>query len=209
MENIIDVLKSMEKASAREIAARMNLEPREALDMLRKHEEVGEVRGLNGYWQLSGKPASSYSKCPYEAPKKVRFDVDEMANKVSRLLRDKGSMTCADIGKALGRDSRGMISTLMMLERENHIISHRTDKQILWSLPEEVAKKEVAAVIETIPSFVIHGTTETFSDMLKAVNREIRYTREKGTRLEELRDGIRLVRKHANTLEEVMAWKNW
>ncbi len=209
METVLDALKAMEKASAREIAARMNIEPREALDMLRKHEDAGEVWGLNGYWQLSGKPASPHPKCPYEAPEKVRFDADEMEHKVSRLLRDNGPMTCAAIGKALGRDSRGMISTLKMLERENHIISHRTDKQILWSLPAEVAKKEVAAVIETIPSFVNHGTTETFSDMLKAVNREIRYTREKGTRLEELRDGIRLVRKHANTLEEVMAWKNW
>ncbi|EAY3716448.1 hypothetical protein FGS56_15580 [Salmonella enterica] len=54
METVLDVLKAMEKASAREIAARMKIEPRDALEMLNEQQEIGTVTFLNGYWLLSG-----------------------------------------------------------------------------------------------------------------------------------------------------------
>ena len=52
-KQIIDVLKVMGKATAREIAARMKIEPAEALAVLREHEDLGAVTFINGYWDIA------------------------------------------------------------------------------------------------------------------------------------------------------------
>ncbi|UNK77809.1 hypothetical protein [Raoultella planticola] len=52
METVIDVLKATGKATAREIAARMKIEPVEVLAMLREHEELDQIANINGYWTL-------------------------------------------------------------------------------------------------------------------------------------------------------------
>lgn len=41
METVIDVLKAMGKATYREVAARLEIEPVEALNMLREQREQG------------------------------------------------------------------------------------------------------------------------------------------------------------------------
>lgn len=48
METVISVLSVMGKATAREIAARLKIEPVEALTMLREQEESGTVTFING-----------------------------------------------------------------------------------------------------------------------------------------------------------------
>ncbi|EAS3779904.1 hypothetical protein D6F12_15875 [Salmonella enterica] len=46
METVLDVLKAMEKASAREIAARMKIEPRDALEMRYSLRAIRDVPGF-------------------------------------------------------------------------------------------------------------------------------------------------------------------
>ena len=41
MESVIDALKAMKKATYREVAARLDIEPVEALNMLREHKQQG------------------------------------------------------------------------------------------------------------------------------------------------------------------------
>ncbi|EOB4761471.1 hypothetical protein ACIUP7_004004 [Escherichia coli] len=53
METLIDALKAMQKATCTELAARLGVEPAEAIRMLREHEETGEVTSVNGYWSVS------------------------------------------------------------------------------------------------------------------------------------------------------------
>lgn len=55
METVIDALKVMGKATAREIAAKMKVDVCDAIQMLREHKERGEVNLLNGYWSVSPK----------------------------------------------------------------------------------------------------------------------------------------------------------
>ncbi|EPK3898151.1 hypothetical protein [Enterobacter ludwigii] len=43
METVLDTLKAMGKATYREVAARLDIEPVEALNMLREHKEQGYV----------------------------------------------------------------------------------------------------------------------------------------------------------------------
>ncbi|EBA7762811.1 hypothetical protein CBF06_07475 [Salmonella enterica] len=54
METVTDALKEMGKATAREVAARLGIEVRDALEMLSEQQEAGELEFLNGYWSLSG-----------------------------------------------------------------------------------------------------------------------------------------------------------
>lgn len=62
METILDVLKAMEKATAREIAARMKIEPAAVIGMLREHEERNEVDQANGYWKVATGEVKSQPK---------------------------------------------------------------------------------------------------------------------------------------------------
>lgn len=55
METVIDALKVMGKATAREIAAKMKIDVSDAIQMLRDHEDRGEVELMNGHWSVSSK----------------------------------------------------------------------------------------------------------------------------------------------------------
>lgn len=50
METVFDALKAMGKASYREVAARLKVEPVEALKMLREQKEQGLCDFSNGGW---------------------------------------------------------------------------------------------------------------------------------------------------------------
>lgn len=52
METVLDALKAMGKASYREIAARLDIDPVEALSMLREHEEQGLCYFFSGTWSV-------------------------------------------------------------------------------------------------------------------------------------------------------------
>ncbi|EEG5587139.1 hypothetical protein GZB59_003677 [Salmonella enterica] len=69
MESVLDALKAMEKATAREIAARLDIEPRDALNMLNEQQEIGTVTFLNGYWSLSGTRPVTTKTVKHKAPK--------------------------------------------------------------------------------------------------------------------------------------------
>ncbi|EBE6296409.1 hypothetical protein ABDM08_001393 [Salmonella enterica] len=50
MESVLDALKAMGKVTAREIAARLDIEVRDALEMLSEQQDLGAVEFQNGYW---------------------------------------------------------------------------------------------------------------------------------------------------------------
>ena len=56
METVIQALNVMGKATAREVASRLGIEPATALNMLREHEEGEEVTQSNGYSVRPGHP---------------------------------------------------------------------------------------------------------------------------------------------------------
>ncbi|MCA1920975.1 MAG: hypothetical protein LDL43_02130, partial [Buttiauxella noackiae] len=53
MENVLQALKAMGKATAREISAHMKIDVKEILSMLREHEELEQIELVNGWWQLT------------------------------------------------------------------------------------------------------------------------------------------------------------
>ena len=52
METVLDALKAMKKATYREVAARLDIEPVEALNMLREHKQQGLCDFFDGAWSL-------------------------------------------------------------------------------------------------------------------------------------------------------------
>lgn len=103
METILDVLKAMEKATAREIAARMKIEPAAVIGMLREHEERNEVAQTNGYWKVATgkvksqpKAISSVSKAP------ATVSVSD----VIALLAEHGPQTSLELATLAGIESK-------------------------------------------------------------------------------------------------------
>lgn len=52
MESVVDTLKAMGKATYHEVAARLDIEPVEALKMLREHKEEGLCDFFDGAWSV-------------------------------------------------------------------------------------------------------------------------------------------------------------
>lgn len=77
-ETVLDVLKAMRKASAREIAARMEIELTDALEMLREQKGLGRVKFKGGGWSLGGykEPEASEKEMPNEPVIRTGSDVE-------------------------------------------------------------------------------------------------------------------------------------
>ncbi|ELC2813561.1 DUF1627 domain-containing protein [Salmonella enterica] len=136
METVLDALKAMEKASAREIAARMAIEPRDALEMLNEQQEIGTVTFLNGYWSLSGiSPAKAVKrKTPKpEAPKSTAAKIGEP--QMLDAIREHGPQTAEDLATLFGITSRKVTSTLAMATGKGRLSRVKRNGKYWYCLP--------------------------------------------------------------------------
>ncbi|AYN29977.1 DUF1627 domain-containing protein [Buttiauxella sp. 3AFRM03] len=169
METILEVLKKMEKATAREMAARMKIDAPDALAMLRDHEDRGEVNQVNGYWQLTGRA----SKKPANAvPKKTKPPASKINEAVLvKLLHEHGAMTSEQLAKLADTTVRTVASTLAMPVNKGRIVREKrgnvfhfnvVSKTALGAskLPESASKPAIP-VTETPKTASIPEKTET------------------------------------------------
>ncbi|HFJ2022361.1 TPA: DUF1627 domain-containing protein [Salmonella enterica] len=149
MESVLDALKAMGKATAREIAARMAIEPRDALEMLNEQQEIGTVKFLNGYWLLSG-----IAPVPTKAVKR-NTPRPEAAKDIARIgelqmldtIREHGPQTAEDLAALFGITSRKVTSTLAMATRKGRLNRVKRDGKFCYCMPEVTSAPE--AVLET------------------------------------------------------------
>lgn len=160
METVISVLNVMGKATAREIAARLKIEPVEALTMLREQEEIGVVTFINGYWDIASNdaPVPKVIMAPAVTPKKTTplrknaevFRGAEPApvtpQMVIELLTEKGSMNTSDLAELLKRNPRGLGTTLRHFSDRGLIVKNGSGKGVKWGLSDETT-------ITTAPAF--------------------------------------------------------
>ncbi|EIZ2107382.1 DUF1627 domain-containing protein [Salmonella enterica] len=150
METVLDALKAMEKATAREIAARMAIEPRDALEMLNEQQETGTVTFLNGYWSLSGiAPAKAVKrKTPKpEAPKESTVKIGEP--QMLDAIREHGPQTAEDLATLFGITSRKVTSTLAMATGKGRLSRVKRDGKYWYCLPEPDAAPAPAPAPES------------------------------------------------------------
>lgn len=138
METILDVLKAMEKATAREIAARMKIEPAAVIGMLREHEERNEVVQANGYWKVATgevksqpKAISSFSKAP----------VSVSVSDVIALLAEHGPQTSFELATLAGIESKRVAPMLTHHMTKGRIIREKVGSKFVYSVPATASVK--------------------------------------------------------------------
>ena len=152
METVIDVLKAMGKATYREVAARLEIEPVEALNMLREQREQGLCDFFDGGWEVTGgadgktsirsAPAKTVlrAKILNDTPKKpLRGEVTEpiKPEAIVALLTENGNMDTVALASAVGRDPRGLASNLCLMAKRRYINKIGQGKGVKWGLPDE------------------------------------------------------------------------
>ncbi|EIZ9234827.1 DUF1627 domain-containing protein [Cronobacter sakazakii] len=143
MESVIDALKAMKKATYREVAARLDIEPVEALNMLREHKQQGLCDFFDGAWSVgtAKEQARELAKAPavtpaHQAPRlKGEIPTTVDPDVVRQLLGKNGSMATAALAAAVNRNARGMVSVMLAFERQGVVIKNGKGKGVTWSLP--------------------------------------------------------------------------
>ncbi|WP_199146328.1 DUF1627 domain-containing protein [Citrobacter braakii] len=215
METILDVLKAMEKATAREIAARMKIEPAAVIGMLREHEERNEVAQANGYWkvvtgEVKSQPEviSSVSKAP-------------AVSDVIALLAEHGPQTSLELATLAGIESKRVAPMLTHHMTKGRIIREKVGSKFVYSVlatasvknkssaprgPEtstpSVPEKSVTEIVEEIPAFVSRPD-DLLIPTVRGISSEIRRTKAKLANLEKLREAVRSIRKHGTLVQEL------
>lgn len=231
METVIQALEKMGRATYREVAARLDVEPVEALNMLREQREQGLCDFSDGGWFIgSAKDAKRVAFVPQpkpalhgEAPEPVDPAV------IRSLLAKNGSMDTPSLATAVNRNARGMTSVMRALERQGVVVKNGQGKGVTWSLPasstepepEPAAEsvpavsaepelaataqpKDIAQIIREIPSFTEGRATAQTIPTARVISREIRRTRNKLASLEKLRDAVRVVGRHKNLVQQLV-----
>ncbi|HDT3696194.1 TPA: DUF1627 domain-containing protein [Enterobacter roggenkampii] len=231
METVIQALEKMGRATYREVAARLDVEPVEALNMLREQREQGLCDFSDGDWFIgSAKDAKRVAFVPQpkpalhgEAPEPVDPAV------IRSLLEKNGAMDTPSLATAVNRNARGMTSVMRALERQGVVVKNGQGKGVTWSLPasstepepEPAAEsvpavsaepelaataqpKDVAQIISEIPSFTEGRATTQTVPTVRVISREIRRTKNKLARLEKLRDAVRVVGRNKHLVQQLV-----
>lgn len=155
METVLDALKAMEKATAREIAARLAIEPRDALEMLNEQQDTGTVTFLNGYWSLSGvtdipaKTARRKTREP-KVPQETAIKIGE--TQMLDAIREHGPQTAEDLASLFGITSRKVTSTLAMATGKGRLNRVKRDGKFWYCLTEVVLpESDITPAPDNVP----------------------------------------------------------
>lgn len=222
METVIQVLEKMGRATYREVAARLDIEPVEALNMLREQRDQGLCDFTDGGWFL-GK-ATDAKRVAFVSPAKpaLHGEAPEPVDPVviRRLLAKNGAMDTVSLATAVNRNGRGMTSAMRALERQGVVVKNGQGKGVTWPLPtapaaaapsstapevaEQVQPKDIVQIVSEIPSFTEWCDTVQAVPTARVISREIRRTKSKLANLERLRDAVRIVGRHKHLVQQLV-----
>lgn len=142
-ETVLDVLKAMGKATYREVAVRMEIEPVEALKMLQEQRDRGLCEFFNSAWRIvdTEAEAGAETESDDKSAPPTKTPLPEPAPEITdpkaieALLRENGEMDTVSLAKALNRNARGVTSTMTGLLRRGVVVKIGQGKGCKWSLP--------------------------------------------------------------------------
>ena len=144
MENILDALKAMKKATARDVAARLQIEPQAALDMLREHEDRFEAVQSNGYWWPTKTDDVPQKAAPQKAVPPVRITPFDLKG----LLVEKGPLQADQLAKITGATAKGVATMLTNLVTKGEVSREKVGNKFVYSVPVATA---AAATVDSVP----------------------------------------------------------
>ena len=231
METVIQALEKMGRATYREVAARLDIEPVEALNMLREQRDQGLCDFSDGGWFLG--TAKNAKRVAFVTPAKpaLQGEAPEPVDPefIRGLLAKFGAMDTVSLAVAVNRNGRGMTSAMRALERQGVVVKNGKGKGVTWSLPAAPAEtdeapvaplekaavavakiarafqpKDVAQIVSEIPSFTEGSSTVQAVPTVRVISREIRRAKSKLENLEKLRDAVRVVGRHKHLVQQLV-----
>lgn len=213
MESVIDALKAMGKATYLDVAARLDIEPVEALKMLREQKEEGLCDFFDGSW--------SVGTAKEHKPKRIRpKQPSPLVERVLAAMQGQGAMSANQVAEKLGKGSRALNASLGAMCKDGLVLRHVDGKNITWSLAGEPViqpeQQEPAAVefkaasapkskpleeiIGDIPAFVSR-LDDLIIPSSRYISTEIRRTKAKLSNLQRLQGAVRELRRHKHLLQ--------
>jgi len=227
METLLDVIGAMQKATAREVAARMKIDVREALDMLREHELSGEVSQVNGIWQLPvlGKSIPSAGTASTTDTSSPTVSASDLIS----IIAEHGRQTAEGLAKLTGVTARKITSTLAIPTNRGRVVRENDGGKFYYCLPQvtdqpseiaeplppvpefnelppiEITKKastekQVSAdeFLESLPVFIKPQPLQV--PTLREISKEIRRTKGRLSQLEKCRGALRVLQNYKTML---------
>lgn len=210
METVLDALKAMDKATYREVAARLDIDPVEALTMLREHEEQGLCNFFDGTWSIG--------TAKEQKPKRIRpKQVSPLVDKVLSAMQGQGAMSANQVAEKLGKSPRALNASLGAMCKDGLVLRHVDGKNITWSMAGEPAiqqepatadvklasapdSKTLEEIIGDIPAFASRPD-DLIVPSSRYISTEIRRTKAKLANLQRLQGAVRELRRHKHLLE--------
>lgn len=213
MESVIDALKAMGKASYLDVAARLDIEPVEALKMLREQKEEGLCDFFDGSW--------SVGTAKEHKPKRIRpKQPSPLVERVLAAMQGQGAMSANQVAEKLGKGSRALNASLGAMCKDGLVLRHVDGKNITWSLAGEPAiqpeqqgpaaaeakaapaqeSKTLEEIIGDIPAFASRPD-DLIIPSSRYISTEIRRTKAKLSNLQRLQGAVRELRRHKHLLE--------
>lgn len=212
MESVIDALKAMGKATYLDVAARLDIDPVEALKMLREQKEEGLCDFFDGSW--------SVGTAKEHQPKRIRpKQPSALVERVLAAMQGQGAMSANQVAEKLGKGSRALNASLGAMCKDGLVLRHVDGKNITWSLAGEPAikpeqqpaageakaapvqeSKTLEEIIGDIPAFASRPD-DLIIPSSRYISIEIRRTKAKLANLQRLQGAVRELRRHKHLLE--------
>ncbi|MEP8771247.1 hypothetical protein ABKV55_16655 [Enterobacter bugandensis] len=213
METVLDALKAMKRATYREVAARLDIEPAEALNMLREQKEQGLCDFYDGAWSLG--------TAKEQKPTRIRpKQTSPLVERVLSAMQGQGAMSANQVAEKLGKGSRALNASLGAMCKDGLLLRHVDGKNITWSLagepviqselqePSASEAKAVSAtesktleeIIGDIPAFASRPE-ELIIPSSRYISTEIRRTKAKLANLQRLQGAVRELRRYKHLLQ--------
>ena len=133
METVIQALEKIGPATYRQVADRLDIEPVEALSMLREQRDQGLCDFSDGGWFI-GKVTGAKRTAPAPAAKPALHGVapDPVDPEVIRaLLAKNGAMDTASLALEVNRNGRGMTSAMRAFERQGVVVKNGQGRNLV------------------------------------------------------------------------------
>lgn len=213
METVLDALKAMKKATYREIAARLDIEPVEAMKMLREQKELGLCDFHDGVWSIATEKELK--------PKRIRpKQTSSLVERVLSAMQGQGAMSANQVAEKLGKSPRALNASLGAMCKDGLVLRHVDGKNITWSLEGEpamqpephepepeiseqtaaLACKSTSEIIQDIPAFASRPD-DLIIPSSRYISTEIRRTKAKLANLLRLQGAVRELSRHKHLLE--------